>query len=1318
MGNRRESHQRLKESDYEDYDKENRMMRHFKKLLSFAASVMLCIAVGIGVAACDDETKESPVKIADGTTIELTVGDSETITVADYITANGNEVTVQSSDTSKATAQLTNGVATVTAVAEGSADVTLTCLEIEVTFSVSVYRTYTVSVDGAETQVRSGEEYTLPQASIPSDPDFEFVAWQVGGEQKQPGEKIIVNSDVEITSVLQRKSPVKIKDGEAVAAVVGTPYTVAVADYITTYGNEVTVKSSDLQKVAAELSDGMLTLTPKWAGNAVVTLACGGVTVEFSVTVKAAEVPAPVFENGTISFDLFERQSGTYEFEISAPEGIAFEYQYEVTPDQDGVSISGNVLTYTASKAVEELVLTVSVTATAEVTGETVEKTASFTVTIHVADSTPKAIEESITVPGTVDLYAGEYIVDLSENIAHAENIVSYTVNGELVSGTEYLVAGEFDDVAKEVVLNIVGKVDDLRSVSYTYLLNVIDSTAYRMPNGGFEEDHGSGWTGMTGHFDNYGKYFESVDRPEGYPVNNDGWYYIGIDGATEELRGTETVVSPSFVVGNSGWVTFKLGSMRPNEGAVLRNIYLEVVEDVADGEDIVLAQVRNIGFKDPDAALRLNDYKLDLSEYKGKTVYIRAVDQEDGGNYRSLYLDAFVTWYDAEPSDVFTDLTYAYFLDTQLSIDLKDFNQGTVTPVFLSRGLMSKEYTYAAQTSAEGLTADGLEITASKSGEFTLTYTVMLGEEKIGTFEVLVKVSNSTQIPQFEDIRKEFSYETWYVEGTPQSVQVQLPQAEADGRFDYSYSVTGAQIEGSVLTYTPAAAGSVSLTVTLTLNDRHYPVTDLPVCTFTVTLVFQDSEITLAEGDEIERSVDVNDADDKEKLFVDFSEYLVIPDGAEVTYSVTLNDTPVEMPDGTTYTILYAEEDLSDTPKEFVFEVTAASGEKRISFKLTFSITDTYQYRLANGGFDRDLEGWTLSNEALGGISEETGYWPNDPSGRDPLFYNDGKFFSAYAPGASEGAVGTLTSSVFTVGGSGWITYKLGGAKNLEQVYMQVISADDGSKIVTLPNFDWSDVAGSLVRGCTLVAYKANLIEYGFAIGEKVYIQITDQATGDYGLFFLDSVTTYYPVGSEPDDSFRLVSRYRIYNGGFETGNLTGWTLSRAEGSDGDIGVVTSQDTYWQNTGLPTTSYGKDGTYLFSFWTWDGDAQTGHETNREGFTGTLTSSTFTLKAGATVCFLLGGGGGNQNVYLEFVNAQTDEVIAKFMNTSPADAQLIRYFYEFTELTEDTECYIRVTDNATSGWGCFTLDGIEVNCEAAPEDYLPAVNQLSVSEQE
>lgn len=105
-------------------------------------------------------------------------------------------------------------------------------------------------------------------------------------------------------------------------------------------------------------------------------------------------------------------------------------------------------------------------------------------------------------------------------------------------------------------------------------------------------------------------------------------------------------MTSPTFVVGGSGWITFKLGSMRPNEGTTLRNIYLEVVEDAADGDDVVLARVRNILFKDPEAALRLNDYKLDLSAYKGKTVYLRAVDNEKGDNFRSLYLDSFVTWY------------------------------------------------------------------------------------------------------------------------------------------------------------------------------------------------------------------------------------------------------------------------------------------------------------------------------------------------------------------------------------------------------------------------------------------------------------------------------------------------------------------------------------------------------------------------------------------------------------------------------------------------------------------------------------------------
>lgn len=1276
-----------------------------RMLAALLAAALLCAAMGVLFVACGEGTEEppqtDPVKVADGIDFDLAVGAEREFAVADYITANGNTVSASSAVETVASAAVEGGTLTVSALSAGETDVTLTCGDVTVTFGVTVYRTFTVSVDGEETQVRENGTFTLPAAPVPEDENMQFVEWLVGDERKQPQDVITVTADVTVTAVYERKAPVKVKDGEAVKIAFGGSAQRNVADYITTYGNAVSASSADETVASADVEGGTLTVSALSAGETDVTLTCGEVTVTFAVTVALPEVAAPVFANGAISFDLFEKGSGSYAFGITAPAGVNFSYKYALAETDANASFEGNTLVYTAAQPTQKT-LTVNVTATATVSGETVEKTASFTVTVNVTDTTPAATEDAVTEEEVVDLYLhdGGYVIDLAANISNAQHIASYTVGGKPVQGTAYTLKGTYTDTPTEVELTVVGVVDGERNVEYTYTLSVIDSSAYRMQNGSLE-DEDTGWTGMKGGFSEDDVYFEQQ-----YPINNDGRYYAGID------QGTETVESPSFVVGNSGWITFKLGSMRPEQNGVLRNIYLEIVEDAADGEDVVLARVRNVDFKDPEAALRLNDYKLDLSQYKGKTVFIRAVDQEAGGDFRSLYLDAFVTWYDAEPADTYTDLSKAYYLDTAAAFDLAQTNTATVVPVLLSEGLLNKEYTYAAKFEGDGLTAVGLALTAEKSGVYTVTYTALYGEEEIGSFSVTVTVTNTTQLPEFENAVHSYAYGKWKA---GKAVEVMLPE---DGeRFRYSYSVSAgeASINGRTLTYTPSAAGSVQITVTVTLKDKNYTVTDLPTLSFTVTLNFADSEITLADGDSISVAFDVNDAEiaDKEEYTLDFAKYLVIPEDKTVSYAVTMNEEGIEF-DGSSYTLVFAELGLNETEQEFVFAVTATSGGKQLEYTVTLRIKDTYQYRLYNGGFDLDLDGWTLdgmmdnekNDAALGGISEATGYWENETV--PPVFNNDGKFFSAYAytPGETERATGTLRSSNFIIGGSGWITYKLGGAKNIEQVYLEVVSADDGAKRVKLPNFDWSNNAGSLVRGCTLVSYRADLIEYGFTRGEEVYLLLTDNGANDYGLFFLDSVVTYYPVGSEPDDSFNLVSKYRLYNGGFETGSLMGWELT------GDIGVVSQDSTYWNN---PDHVYGKEGEYLFTWWSWDAQANdgAGAEVKREGNTGTLKSRVFTLKKDAIVSFLFGGGGGNQNIYLEFVNAETDEVLAKFFNTSPSDGRLVKYWYKFAEVSEDTQCYIRVTDNAASGWGCFALDGVETNLAAKPDGYNLAVNQLS-----
>ena len=102
---------------------------------------------------------------------------------------------------------------------------------------------------------------------------------------------------------------------------------------------------------------------------------------------------------------------------------------------------------------------------------------------------------------------------------------------------------------------------------------------------------------------------------------------------------------------------------------------------------------------------------------------------------------------------------------------------------------------------------------------------------------------------------------------------------------------------------------------------------------------------------------------------------------------------------------------------------------------------------------------------------------------------------------GSMEAAKGTLTSSTFTVGGCGYITFKLGGGYNPE-CYVEIVDAKSG---VTLAKYHNDNADNNEGR---MFLFKADLT--GF-MGKEVYIRVVDNAENAWGCLAVDSFITHY---------------------------------------------------------------------------------------------------------------------------------------------------------------------------------------------------------------
>jgi sucrose-6-phosphate hydrolase SacC (GH32 family) len=363
--------------------------------------------------------------------------------------------------------------------------------------------------------------------------------------------------------------------------------------------------------------------------------------------------------------------------------------------------------------------------------------------------------------------------------------------------------------------------------------------------------------------------------------------------------------------------------------------------------------------------------------------------------------------------------------------------------------------------------------------------------------------------------------------------------------------------------------------------------------------------------------------------------------------------------------------------------------------------------YEIVNPGFETgDLTGWTvMSGNAFGpeSVSDETTWWA------EQIPYHQEGSYHLNGWRRQESSTGVLRSSIFRLGGSGWISFKLGGGKHTDKMHINVVEADTGNIIAKFGNTEFADInfphVDQGMRLANMVQYKADLSMH---IGKHLYLEIVDNAVEDWGVLFADAFHTC--LAAEPLEGVTAINlqppdiSHEIINPGFETGNMAGWTVVSG-GAFGPDSV--SGDTVWWSEQIP---YNQDGAYHLNGWKYP-----------ESETGIVRSSTFVLGGSGWITFKLGGGKNPDKVYINIVEAHTGKIVARYANSrfsdvgfpDPAKGMRLANMEQYkADLSEHLgkHLYIEIVDNATSDWGLIFADAFYVYHESEPSEGVLAID--------
>ena len=373
-------------------------------------------------------------------------------------------------------------------------------------------------------------------------------------------------------------------------------------------------------------------------------------------------------------------------------------------------------------------------------------------------------------------------------------------------------------------------------------------------------------------------------------------------------------------------------------------------------------------------------------------------------------------------------------------------------------------------------------------------------------------------------------------------------------------------------------------------------------------------------------------------------------------------------------------------------------------------------EFHIKNPDFEiGSLGGWNIvSGDAFSndGVNNESTWW------NENITYNrDGSYhYGHYNPSG----VGVLRSSVFKLGGKGFISFKLGGCSDQNLTFIRFMAVNGGEpiEIVKVSNVQYKNEQFPFVP---MKMHLLNMIQYyidlGEFVGENLFVEIVDNndSLDELGCMTFDSFETYYEDTPYWQDKeyYKIdiasayerepVSEYQVKNGTFETGDLTGWTLSN---ESNPIGVISSKNYWWND---PKLVFNKKGSYFFN----------GEEV--ESNTGTLTSDSFIVGGADIMTFRMSGGRDPLSCYVSVIDASTNEELLRFANymfNDLDDPNVLNYIGKGANLMNlilykadlssihGREVKIQVVDYATNNWGLVCVDSF-ITCPCVSTSASP-----------